>query len=123
PKPTSIQVEIDTLWEYATDGEAVATVYDQYGSEITGVSVVFKSSDYSVFVIDADTGYCVANNLGQAEVWAEAVDWWTVKSDRIVVSVLEELPIDPPEPDVFPSAPLRLEQNIEFLSTQPFTPN
>jgi len=117
PVPTSVQIQIEPTWLYATDGWGIAKVFDQFGNEMTGVRVLFFSSNSSVFVISGDNGYCIANGIGRAEVWAEVYDRRWVQSERVSISVVSEIP---PEPIEFESSPLRLDCDFELLSTPPF---
>ncbi len=117
PVATSVQIQLEQTWVYAAEGRASATVFDQYGSEIPGVRVLFFSSEPSVFVVSGDNGYCIANNIGTAEVWVEVADRRYIKSERVSVEVMAEIL---PEQIQFESSPLMLDCNLELLASPPF---
>lgn len=121
PEPTSIQIHIETVWEFGTDGFATATVYDQYGNEMSSVEVLFISTDsQDTFAISAESGYCLAHGIGTVEVWVEVKDNREIKSNRITVTVTEALPVDPPDPIEFPPSQVQLDQDFEVLSGPPY---
>ncbi len=82
--------------------------------------VVFISSDSQTFSVDCDSGYCCANGLGTAQVWAQDYSYSGVQSAKLNIAVLTELPPEPCVPDAYPSAPLKLAAPIEILNNPPY---
>ncbi len=114
----SVQIHVpQTIQELYSDGYVTATVRDQYGNPMSGVAVLFISSDGNVVAVSAESGYCLFHGLGTAEVWAEVKDARWITSERVTISVVENLP---PDPDVFPSSVLRLEQDLVITNPQPY---
>jgi len=118
---TTVQLHLPkTVWEYAETDILTATVYDQFGDEMPSVPVFFISSNYQIFSVSAENGWCIANNIGSTEIWAEIKDARWIKSERMTVTVVAQLPPEPVEPDFFDSAPLMLTQDLEISQNPPY---
>ncbi len=125
PFPARIEATLsECLWVWGQTSSQngiylTAQVFDQYGQLMPNEEVVFTSSKPLVFCVNFDSGWCSADDVGQAEVWAQHRDWSGIRSQRIAVTVVNQLPPEPIEPDVYESSGLKLE-NFNLLSQGPF---
>ena len=65
------------------------------------------------------SGYSVAESVGSAQVWAEVAGQEWAKSTPVTIYVaIPEAPA--PNPDVYPSASLQLQANLEIVTGKPY---
>ncbi len=129
PFPTTVKISLGrTVWAFGECTEEnglclAGQVFDQYGQILPDCRIVFASSDYNIFSVSGDSGYCLTNGVGSAQVWAEVYDWRGIQSERLNVTVVSELPPEPVLPFAYESCDLRLESEIEFLDNGPLLEN
>ena len=126
PFPERVLLSLpQTVWPYGADTAqngvyASGLVLDQYGNEMPAIRLIFCSSDPLVLAVSGDNGWCHANGIGTAQVWAQVYDWSGIQSEKLDVCVVTELPPQPVLPDIYESSPLNLESPIEILANQPY---
>ncbi|MBI5221798.1 MAG: hypothetical protein HY979_03265 [Candidatus Magasanikbacteria bacterium] len=95
-------------------------VKDENGQVLPNVAWFIISANCSILAVSSENGYYLGNSLGTTQVWAEVADARWIKSAPVNISVVEPQPPQPIQPDIFPSAPLRLNRAIVITNPLPY---